>query len=227
MKSAAGTRLLRETGSALRLGLNQAVRRNLRGVWVRGDLPASGPVVWMSNHHSWWDFFVAASALKAMGRRSGVLMEAANMGNRELFRGAGVLGTDELRRTTHAFRTHSVLVVFPEGELFPAGPLRPIRPGAEWIANRSGAQLAVVATRVVLRGQQAPEAYLDILGNDTRAHPESAPPPDAGALLREGLAHLDDELQNSDPNVPLPGFVKVVSGVRSWQERLNKHGLLG
>ena len=74
------------TGSAqtlLRGGLDQLVRRNLRGVWVQGVLP-TGSCVWAANHHSWWDFFVAAAALRDAGRLDvGVLMDAGNIGRPE------------------------------------------------------------------------------------------------------------------------------------------------
>ena len=199
----------------LHTGLEQLVRRNLRGVWVRGEWPASGPTVWLTNHHSWWDYFVAAAALRSVGRSEvGVLMDPASIGSRNFYLRVGAVGTDRLRTAIELLRAGQVLVVFPEGRLLPAGPLGEPQPGAAWLAHRSGAAAVPVATRVVLRGQQAAEAYLDL-----------GPPTDPDAAcdhLRERLTRLDAELARSDPDVALPGFRQVVSGVRSWPERFQR-----
>ncbi len=197
---------------ALRFGIEQLVRRNLRGVWVRGELPI-GPAVWATNHHSWWDFFVATAALRAAGRTDvGVLMAADNIGGREFFGRVGVVGTDRLRSALDMVRAGSVLIVFPEGDLRPAGALGPLQPGAGWLAERTGAQLLVVATRVVLRGHQAAEAYLDLGAVDGDAE-------NLAGVLSHRLSQLDRELADADPTRPLPGFSRLVPGVRSWQER--------
>ena len=208
------------TAKVLHTGLEQLVRRNLRGVWVRGEWPAPGPVVWLANHHSWWDYFVAASALRSAGRAEvGVLMDPASIGSRSFYLRVGAVGTDRLRTAVELLRSGQVLVVFPEGRLLPAGPLGEPHPGAAWLARRSGAVILPVATRVVLRGQQAAEAYLDL-----------GPPADPDSAcddLRERLAGLDAELAHSDPDVALPGFRQVVSGVRSWPERFQRRPATG
>ena len=210
-------RLSAATGSTVRVGLYQLVRRNLRGVWVRGELPTE-PVVWISNHHSWWDFFVAAAALReAGGPPAGVLMDPENIGNRDFYRvGAAAVGTDQLRAAVELIGAGHVLVVFPEGRLRPAGPLGPTRTGADWLAARAGVPILPVATRVVLRGQQAAEAYLDVGGpRPAVSHPDAGTDP----VLATLLAGLDEELARADPERPLPGFHSLMSGVRSWPER--------
>lgn len=208
----------------VRGGLDQLVRRNLRGVWVRGQVPA-GPAVWAANHHSWWDFFAAASALRAGGRQDvGVLMDATNVGRRALYDRVGVVPTDRLRTAVELLRTGMVLIVFPEGRLWPTGPLRETAPGARWLAERSDAALHAVATRVVLRAQQAPEAYFDIspaLPVGDRASTDQRSDGLATELSRR-LAVVDDALATGDPERPLPGFTEVVTGVRSWNERFGR-----
>lgn len=213
------------TGGAVRIGLYQLVRRNLRGVWVRGELPAA-PAVWISNHHSWWDFFVAAAALReAGGPPAGVLMDAENIGNRDFYRvGAAAVGTDQLRTAVELIGAGHVLVVFPEGQLRPPGPLGETRTGADWLARRAEVPLVPVAIRVVLRGQQAAEAYLDIgearLSAPRRPHGEPGAGDDlTGRALAALLAGLDGELARADPERPLPGFRRLMPGVRSWPER--------
>ena len=104
-----------------------------------------------------------------------------------------------------------VVVIFPEGELRPPGPLGPLAEGATWLAEQARAPLMAVATRVVLRGHEFPEAYLD-LGRVQD-----------GALehrLSERLAALDDALRGADPRAPLPGYALAMGGTRSWEERL-------
>ena len=219
------------TGGAVRVGLYQLVRRNLRGVWVRGELPTR-PVVWVSNHHSWWDFFVAAAALKESGGPpAGVLMDPENIANRDFYRiGAAAVGTDQLRTAVDLIGAGYVLVVFPEGQLRPAGPLGPTRAGADWLAGRAGVSVLPVAIRVVLRGQQAAEACLDI-GTPRTPRP-GRPPADrddtagggTGLALADLLAGLDADLARADPERPLPGFRRVMTGVRSWPERFGARG---
>ncbi len=197
---------------ALGVALDQLVRRNLRGIWVRGELPGRA-AVWTTNHHSWWDYFAAAGALRARGQTNvAVLVDAATMQRPGVLRMAGVVLTTELRAALDKLSSGAVLVIFPEGELRPAGPVGPFRPGARWLADSAGAPLLVVATRVVLRGNQAAEAYLDVIG-------DLAPADDPRQRLADALSRLDAELAGSDPMLPLPGFRQVVRGVRSWNER--------
>jgi len=194
--------------------LDQLVRRNLRGVWVRGELPTQA-AIWAANHHSWWDYFVARAALRAAGRTDvGVLMDPANIPSRTLFGWAGAVGSDRLRTAAELTLSGGVLAIFPEGQLRAPGPLGAVRPGAAWLARRTGATPLAVATRVVLRGHQAPEAYLDIV-----------PVPAAAGLpevLADRLADLDGTLAVADPAHPLPGYRQVVRGVRSWSERISR-----
>lgn len=203
----------RIAGSVVGLGLDQLVRRNLRGVWVRGRLPTGG-AVWASNHHGWWDYFAARSALRAAGRRDvGVVMEPANIGSRKAFGWAGAVGTDRLRDAVELLSFGGVLVIFPEARLRPVGPVGPVQPGAEWLAQRAGARLLVVATRVVLRGHQSPEAYLWL------SRPVAG---DLGQSLTDRVAELDAELADAPPTEPLPGFELAVPGVQSWSERIQR-----
>ncbi len=194
--------------------LDQLVLRHLRGVSVRGTVPG-GAAVWAANHHSWWDYFAGLAALRAAGRGDvGVLMDPANIGSRTAFGWAGAIGTDRLRTAQGLLSAGGVLVLFPEGSLRTAGPLGPIRPGAGWLAERTGTPLLAAATRVVMRGHQAPEAYIDL-----------TPVPDAGGLARTlsgTLNALDAALADGDPEQPLPGYRQLVRGARSWSERIRR-----
>lgn len=196
-------------GAALRAGLDRLVRANLRGVWLRGSLPA-GPFVWAANHHSWWDPFVASAVLTRAGRPAGLLMQSDNLSRYAFVRRLGVFGSDELRQGVRHLGAGRVLVLFPEGELRPAGPIGPLARGAAWYARRAAVPLAAVAVRVVLRGHQAPEAYAWI----------ATVTDSLSGTLDENLSTLDKELSSADPREPLDGFRCVLRGKRSWDERL-------
>jgi len=195
----------------LRKGFDLIVRRRLRGVWMRGEVPAEG-FVWASNHHGWYDAFVAATLLWRKGRDVTVVVSEENLASHGYLRRAGAVGTRELRSAVRALERGGVVVIFPEGELRPPGPLGPLADGAAWLARRAQAPLIAVATRVALRGHEFPEAYLDL----SQVHD--------GELelhLRDRLAALDEALRGSDPRAPLPGFAPAMGGTRSWEERLS------
>lgn len=199
------------TGAVLRFGLNQLVRRAVHGVWVRGTLP-EGPVVWAANHHSWWDGFVAASVLRADARNFCVLMDAENLDGFAFLRRAGALGTSQLRSALVSLRRGDVVVMFPEAVLRAPGPVGPLHPGAEWLAQKGPAALVAVALRVVTRGHQRPEVYIDFT--------DVAPGEALSEVLGRRLGELDAELLAADPRTPLSGFELVLPGRPGWDERI-------
>jgi hypothetical protein len=77
--------------------------------------------------------------------------------------------------------------------------------------------VVTAATRVVLRGQQQPEAYVDLAAGTAD---------EVGSRLAQRLAALDAELLEADPREPLPGFDLVVRGRRSWDERISRAAAL-
>lgn len=200
------------TRSALHIAFEQLVRRGLRGLWLRGELP-SGPVVLAANHHSWWDAFVVLAVLSRYGRRGALLMDGANLGRYAFLRRIGVVSTRELRAAVAAIRAGDVLLVFPEGELRSSGPLGPLAPGAVWLAERAPATLVVAAVRIAVRGHQWPEAYVELRA----CHAET----DAARTLATTLAGLDQRLGEADPERPPLDFREIVRGRRDWNERLS------
>lgn len=195
--------------SGFRTLIRRSVRRNLRGVWLRGPLPDGGAIVAM-NHHSWWDGYVIADLTWSFGRRPVVLMDDAQLDRFAFFRSLGVLGTRELRESVRRARAGEWVWIFPEGRLRPQGPLGPLQPGASWMARAADVPLVPVALRVVLRGHEHPEAYLRV-GTPTR---------DVSAGLAATLADLDADLVGSDPEAPLPGYLQLTRGALSTPERL-------
>ncbi|MEO6503357.1 MAG: lysophospholipid acyltransferase family protein [Jatrophihabitantaceae bacterium] len=198
---------------ALGAGFEQLVRRGLRGVWIRGQLPPGG-CVWAANHHSWWDGFLAAAVLRQQQRPAALLMEGANLSDYRFLAAIGVISTSRPRQALASLRDGKVLVIFPESELRPAGSLGGLAPGAAWLARRAPAPLLPVAVRVAVRGHQYPEALIDI----------GAPcaPDRLATELAAQLTGLDAALGGADPREPLPGYRRVVSGRPSWDERIDR-----
>ena len=197
----------------LGVGVRQLVRQGLRGVWLRGQLPAGG-CVWAANHHSWWDGFVAAAVLGELRRPAALLMDGDNLADYGFLAALGVIATGRPRQALQSLRNGRVLVIFPEGELRPAGSVGELAPGAGWLARRAPAPLAPVAVRVAARGHQYAEALVDI-----------GPPcgPDRlAAELTARVAGLDAAIAGADPREPVPGFTRVVTGRLSWDERIDR-----
>lgn len=207
--------------SLLREAFVRMVRARMRGVWVRGA-PPTGRAVWAANHHSWWDPFVAHALVGLADREIGVVMDDANLAGFTFLRRVGVLGTRELRAVGGEVRRGRVMVIFPEGELRPAGPPGPLARGAAWLAARADAELLSVGMRVTMRGHEAPEAYVDVVRvprpGDSQATARLA------ATLRASLAEIDELIASTDPRQPLPGFHHALHGRRSYDERLSRHG---
>lgn len=203
----------------LRHGFTHLVRRDLRGVWLRGGLPR-GPFVWAANHHTWWDPFVASAALQRSGHPVCLIMQQDNLARYRFLRRVGVFGTAEPRTGLRLLREGRTLVIYPEGELRPAGPPGPLSPGAAWYARQARVPLVGVAVRVVLRGQTRPEAYLSCTEIPGGGGDEKVTARLAEALAAD-LSTLDGQLGAADPRRPLASFRRVVAGRRSWDERID------
>ncbi len=194
------------------------VRRHLRGVWI-SRRPGPGPAVWAGNHHSWWDPFVGTAVSRAQGTPSAVLMLQANLDRFPFARLIGAFGTGEPRAGLRHLDKGSNLIVYPEGELCPPGPLRDLAVGAAWFAGVAEVPLYALAGRVVVRGQAYPEAYLAFERVDT-AGPPGAVTKRLHAQLGALLSEIDDQISHADPSVALPGYTCAVAGRRSADERI-------
>lgn len=185
----------------------------MRGVWVRGELPASA-AIWAANHHSWWDGFVAAAVLREQRRPAALLMDGDNLDAFRFVRSVGVISAQRPRQALQVLREGRVLVVFPEGELCSPGPLRAVTRGAGWLGRQAPAAVVPVAVRVASRGHQYPEAFVDISAE--------VGPADLSAALTSRLSELDAALLSGDPRLPVPGFRCAVKGRVSWDERISR-----
>jgi 1-acyl-sn-glycerol-3-phosphate acyltransferase len=197
------------------LGLDRMVRRSVRGglhgVWMRGPMPTGGAIL-APSHQSWWDGYVLYDLCRALGQPYSVLMTARQLAHFPFLKRLGAIPDTRPRSALRAARAGAWVVVFPEGELRPAGRLGPLKAGAGWLAGSAGVPLVPLALRVSLRGQQRPEAYLRFGRATEAAELESA--------LAHELALLDGELLDSDPEQPLAGYLCVARSQGSQNERL-------
>jgi 1-acyl-sn-glycerol-3-phosphate acyltransferase len=203
----------------LHRGFRTMARRRLRGVWLRGTLPP-GPFVWAANHHTWWDPFLAAVVLDSAGRRGSLLMLQANLKRYGFARRLGAFGSGEPRRGLEYLDDGRVLVIYPEGELRPPGRLGPIADGAAWYALRASVPLCAVSTRTLLRGHEAPEAYVSVTAVGSSG-PVRTVTQGLAAELASQLSDVDRMIATANPREPLPGFRLVLHGRRSHDERID------
>jgi len=192
-----------------------SLRRSLRGIYLRGQVP-TGPLVLAMNHHSFYDGHLAWLLGKRAGIRTSVLVAEENLRAFPVLALAGALEAHRVREALRRLCQGEWVAIFPEGAMRYPGPLGPLRRGVVWLAEKASAPLLPVAVRVVLRGFEHPEAFLW-----------------AGSLLPPGsnlenlaqtlgglLGELDALLAQTHPRQLPEGFQEVLKGRRSLEERV-------
>ncbi|MBF6593318.1 MAG: 1-acyl-sn-glycerol-3-phosphate acyltransferase [Thermaceae bacterium] len=198
---------------AFGLLFRRTVQTGLRGVWVRGALPG-GAFVLAANHHSWWDAYVLPVLLLHLRREFSVIMSDRRLGEFGFFRFVGGVAASRPRQALSALKRGEVVLVFPEGELSPSGSLRTLNEGAVWLAKKAGLPIVPVATSVLLRAQEFPEAYVDI------GMPMEPDGEQLKQVLSGMIAGLDDILHTVPAEEWMPGFGLQISGRKSTHERM-------
>lgn len=150
------------------------LRRDFRGVWVRGELPASDEsLIFYGNHPGWWDGFAMHHLCVSTGRDGYCVMEEQNLAR---YRFLSRLGAFSIRRGDARSAVESlgvarrllkkrraVVNVFPEGVLTPHArpPLR-LERGVELLARRSGARCVPVGLRYGFFGDERPDLLIEV-----------------------------------------------------------------
>ncbi|ULR39937.1 lysophospholipid acyltransferase family protein [Thermus sp. NEB1569] len=206
----------RPTGRLLRLAVEafllRSLKGSLRGVYLRGEVP-QGPLVLALNHHSFFDGHLVWLLGKLYRRPTSLLVAEENLKGFLVLKLAGALEAGRIREALRRLRRGEWVALFPEGALVYPGPLRPLRRGAGWLAERAGVPLLPVALRVVLRGFEQPEAFL-WMGSPL------APEEDLAGALGGLLEGLDALLAQTHPREVPEGFRQVLRGRRSLEERI-------
>ena len=193
--------------------IRRSLNHDLHGVYAKGDWNGLSPVgaLLAANHHSWWDLYLAWFIGQKLGRPLSGLVLPETLKQFPFFRGIGGVSTTELREALRRLRRGELLIVFPEGEVRPAGHVGALQPGLGFLAARAGVPVYPVAIRAVMRGAQRPEIFI-VLGGAV------APDEVAGALNRL-LGELEADLAQADPEKLLPGFTCWSGGAASTNER--------
>ncbi|MDQ3458891.1 MAG: 1-acyl-sn-glycerol-3-phosphate acyltransferase [Deinococcota bacterium] len=212
--------------ASLPLLVRRSLGRGLSGVWSKGAPLPQGAFVLAANHHAWWDGYLAWLLLSCEGRRVALVMDDVQLGRFSFFRHRGAIGRSEPREALRRLTQGDVLVIYPEGALRPPGPPGPLHEGAAFFARQAALPLVPMGARVVVRGAEKPEAYLNVgaalAPGDSRAALTAALAAALGSLLEE----IDGLVARHDPETPLPGFASLLTGTRSshqrsaWLERL-------
>lgn len=132
---------------------------------------ASGlPTIFVANHSSWWDGFLAYLVGRGLGTSFQVLMEARHLARYPFFRRVGALPVDrdiharayaDLERAGDALRPGTGLWIFPQGERRPAPePVYALEAGAAHLALQARGPVVIrpVAFRYAFWSEQLPEA---------------------------------------------------------------------
>jgi 1-acyl-sn-glycerol-3-phosphate acyltransferase len=150
------------------------LRRDFRGVWVRGELPKSDEgLIFYGNHPGWWDGFVMHHLCVSTGRDGYCLMEEKNLAR---YRFLTRLGAFSIRRGDPRSaleslgaarrilkRPRSVVIVFPQGVLTPhaAPPLR-LERGVELLARKAKATCVPVGLRYAFFEDERPDLLVEL-----------------------------------------------------------------
>jgi 1-acyl-sn-glycerol-3-phosphate acyltransferase len=179
--------------------LKTLTRYRVRG---RENIPASGPLLVVSNHLSNADPLLIAASFRR---------KAMFMAKKELFRsrfvgafigsGAfpinrGKMGARAMRQSLEMLAGGGVLAVFPEGMRSPTSQLGPAMPGVALIAVRSGAPVLPVAITGTEQFGRWNWLWRRPVINITIGPSLRIPPPD-GKLTKEKLAELTDGIMNN------------------------------
>jgi len=189
-----------------------SLRRSLRGVYLRGEVPP-GPLVLAMNHHSYFDGHLVWLLGQLHHHPLSLLVAEENLKAFPVLALAGALEAGRVREALRRLKRGESVAVFPEGEMRYLGPLGSLRPGAAWLSAQAGVPLLPVACRVVLRGFEHPEAFLWV--------GEPLPPDrDPARVLGELLTQLDALLARTHPRQVPEGFRELFRGQRSLDERV-------
>ncbi len=189
-----------------------SLKEGLRGVYLKGETP-EGPLVLAMNHHSFYDGHLVWLLARRRGKPISLLVSEENLRAFPVLKLSGALEAGRVREALRRLQRGEWVALFPEGTMGYPGPLRPLRRGAGWLAAKAGVPLLPVASRVALRGYQHPDAFL-LVG-------EPLPPEgDLEGALRGLLLELDEALKGTHPREVPQGFLEILRGRRSLEERV-------
>jgi chlorobactene lauroyltransferase len=197
--------------------------------WNRGL-----PTLFVANHTSWWDGFVACLVTRRLGLRFQVLMEAEHLARYKVFLRVGALplrrshprqAYADLSAASGYLQPQAGLWIFPQGARRPPrDPIGRCERGAAQLALRAGREIRIcpVAFRYAFVGEQLPEAFV-FVGEEWRLQPGtfSARAPLMTAI-EDRLAATLSEADALIDRERLDGFQSLAEGRLSVNKRLDR-----
>ena len=194
-----------------------SLRTGLGGVYVRGcweGFPCAAVIA--LNHHSWWDGYLLWLIRLKISRHVGGLMDPDQLGRFRFFRKLGMIDARKVRKVLKRLQKGQSMFIFPEGELRKPGRVKHVFKGATYLSSKARVPLVPIACRVVLRGGERPEAFLNIgIPRDLENHNGTELIDDLNLLLDE----VDSAIGVADPQEIPEGFVTWIRGRRPANER--------
>lgn len=199
--------------AALRVSNLEAVEKRDRGV----------PIVFYSNHSSWWDGVFAFVLWRALAVDCFVMMEEKNLAGLPIFRRAGAFSVvrENPRKAARSLAYAARLLgekpnrgvwLFPQGEIMPndARPLKFFH-GVSRLVQKTGACLAIpAAMRLEFLGDFKPEAFVKFGAPQLIADFGAVGRNDLTDRLAENLTVTLDELKNEIIARETENFVRIV-----------------
>ena len=194
-----------------------SLKTGLGGVYVRGNWEAfPRTAVIALNHHSWWDGYLLWLIRLKISRCVGGLMDPEQLARFRFFRRLGMIDARRVREVLKRLQEGQSMFIFPEGDLKQPGSVKHVFKGAAYLSSKAGVPLIPIACRVVLRGGECPEAFLNIgIPRDKERHSET----DLISVLNLLLAEVDSAISSADPQVVPEGFSTWIRGRRPANER--------
>lgn len=156
--------------------VTRLLKKHFNAVHVVGDLPAASPqqsIVLIANHSSWWDgFFIYLMNKRILRRRPYLMMLERELAKNRFFSKLGAFSIDpgdtgdvrsSLKYAAGILKErHSLLCIFPQGELLPWGR-RPLgfERGLASILRLAGtgAGIVLAAIRIEYLKEQRPDVF--------------------------------------------------------------------
>ena len=217
----------------LRRWLGRVLRRRFHGVYVFRSarlraLDTATPMIGCVNHTNWWDGFVLyVLSHRLLAHDIYLAMEEKNLRRYRFFTWMGVFGIDladrraalpGLRYALRLLRPGRLVWMFVQGRLLPAGKPITVRPGALFLARRTGARLLPVALRYEWLGESRPSVF--VLAGEPL--PPTATEDTLAGALDSLYALLDEKLDPLDLSDAEPLFPPRMSMNKRWDYLLHR-----
>lgn len=201
----------RVLGFLLTAYIRWSLRRHFERILLFGDRPeyatdGAYPLIFFSNHQTWWDGFLEVPLSRHHGQQLSLMMEEANLRRFQAFRSVGVFGVDltttsgrsvallhaaKLLRSGHPRRA---LYLYPHGRLLaPHEPWPDFQGGVAELLRLCPAARAVPVAKELFHGKfRDPEAWLQL------GPPIRGDSPQLEAALHDAVAALRGRLAAGD-----------------------------